>query len=108
MKNIFLEKLYNQSSFTQFAFIVCQVEGYRNILKLSCRALAFTSNKAFLKKQKEVWNYSPCLIFIMVFEEKYFSPYIPLSDQISLSGCLYFVRYWAICVVLTRLRRHKF
>ena len=27
--------------------IVCQVEGYQNILKLSCRPLAFTSYKAF-------------------------------------------------------------
>ena len=33
-------------------FIVCQVEGYRNILKLRCRPLAFTSYKAFLKIKK--------------------------------------------------------
>ena len=26
-----------------FVFIVCQVEGYRNVLKLSCRPFAFTS-----------------------------------------------------------------
>ena len=25
--------------------------------------------------------------------------YIPLTDQISLSDCLYFLRYWAICVL---------
>ena len=31
-------------SFIQFVFIVCQVEeGHRNILKLSCRPLAFTT-----------------------------------------------------------------
>ena len=30
-------------SFTQFVFIVCQVEGYRSILKLTCKSLAFTS-----------------------------------------------------------------
>ena len=30
---------------------------------------------------------------------KYFSCYILLTDQISLSGCIYFVRYYAICVV---------
>ena len=47
-----------------------QVESYQNILKLSCRPLAFTSRKAF-KRQKQVWNYSPCLIFWMTFEEKY-------------------------------------
>ena len=31
------------SSLIEFAFIVCQVEGYPNILKLSCRPIAFTS-----------------------------------------------------------------
>ena len=35
----------------------------------------------------------------MMFEEKYSSCHILLPDQISLSGCLYFVRYWAICVL---------
>ena len=30
-----------------FVFIVCQVEGYQNILKLSCRPVAFTSFEAF-------------------------------------------------------------
>ena len=33
------------------ALIACQVEGYRDILKLSCRPLAITSYKA-LKKPK--------------------------------------------------------
>ena len=30
--------------------------------------------------------------FLMIFEEKYFSYYILLTDQLSFSGCLYFVR----------------
>ena len=33
-------------------FIVCQVHGYQDILKLSCRPLAFTPYKAFLKNKK--------------------------------------------------------
>ena len=37
-------------------------------------------------------------IFRIIFEEKYFSCFILLIDQISLSGCLSFVRYWAICL----------
>ena len=49
--------------------------------------------QSFLKKQKEVQNQSPCLIFCMIFEEKYFSCYILLPDQILMSGCFYFVRY---------------
>ena len=90
MKNIFLEKsftkvvekllphpfLKNQiehisesisKSLMQFVYIVFQVEGYQNILKLNCRPLAFTSYKASLPA-------SFC--------------YILLIDHISLSGCL--------------------
>ena len=75
MRHVFLEKSYTkcgretilglfskksklsissdqQWSFIQFVFIVCQVEGYPNILKLSCTLLAFTSFKAFLKTQE--------------------------------------------------------
>ena len=35
----------------------------------------------------------------MIFEEKYFSHYIPLTDQISLSDCQYILRYREICVL---------
>ena len=35
----------------------------------------------------------------MIFEEKYFSRYILLTDWVSLPGCLYFLRYWAMCIV---------
>ena len=34
-------------SFTLSFYIVCQVEGYRNMLTLSCRTLAFPSYNAF-------------------------------------------------------------
>ena len=40
-------------TFIQFVFIICQVEGYRSILKLSCsRSLYFSSHKHFLKNKK--------------------------------------------------------
>ena len=56
MRNIFLEKSYTkcggETSPRSFSEKVWQVEGYRNILKLSCRPLAFTSYKAFLKNKK--------------------------------------------------------
>ena len=68
MRNIFLEKSYTK----------CGGE---------------TIPRSFFEKQKEVWNFSPCLIFCMIFEAKYFSCYILLPDQISLSGCPHFVRY---------------
>ena len=37
----------NSLKYIQFVFIVCQVESYRNILKLSCRPLALTPHKTF-------------------------------------------------------------
>ena len=39
-------------TFMKFIFKVCQVEGYRIILKLSCRLFAFTSHKVFLEKKE--------------------------------------------------------
>ena len=57
MRRIFLEILYTKwdgeilfpDPFLEkpFFIFVCQVEGYRNILKLSCRPFAFTLCKAF-------------------------------------------------------------
>ena len=35
----------------------------------------------------------------MIFEKKCFTHFILLNDQISLSGYLYFVKYWAIYVL---------
>ena len=70
-------------------------------LKLRCRPLAFTSFKAFLKKQKQAKNYSPCLIFSKIFKEKYISSYILVTHRISLSGCHFFLEVLGnICVVI--------
>ena len=50
------------NSLKLFVFILWQVEGYGNILKLSCRSLAFTSYyKAFLKNQKRSGTSLPAL-----------------------------------------------
>ena len=37
--------------------------------------------------------------FVYDFSRKCFSSYILLSDQVSLSDCLYSLRYWAKCVL---------
>ena len=74
----------------QFVFIECQVVDYRNILKLSCRPLTLTSNKAFKNNKQGPETSLPSLFsFLLSF----------FIDQISLFGCLYFLRYWAICVL---------
>ena len=89
----FSEKLKLKISLNQqskglilFFFIVCQVEGYENILKLSCRPLAFTSQQTFLKNKKRSCISLPCLFFRIIFKEKYFSYYILLIDQVEILG----------------------
>ena len=48
---------------------------------------------------KRVWDQLLQQIFCMIFQERYFSCYVLLTDEILLLGCLYFLRYWAICVL---------
>ena len=55
--------------------------------------------KAILKSSYRVLQESICLISCIIVEEKDLSGYILLTDKISLFGWLYFVRYWAICVL---------
>ena len=53
-------------------------------------------NFDFLDKDLEiVLQHNLC----MIFQEKYSSCYILLTDQISLPGRFYFLRYWAICAL---------
>ena len=52
-------------------------------------------NFDFLEKRLGIVSAS---LIVYDFPEKYFACYILLTDQISLSDCFYFLRYWAICV----------
>ena len=49
--------------------------------------------------QKRNWDQFLHHIFCMIFQEKCFSCYVLLTDQISLFDCLYLSRYWPICVL---------
>ena len=71
----------------QFVFIVCQVEDYQNILKLSCKPIAFSSYKAFLKR-KEIGTSLLITFSALIYEEKYFRQII--AYQILLSGSCVF------------------
>ena len=92
-RNIFLEKSYTKSdretipdpslknqriehisgsiawSFIQFVFIVYKVGDHRNIMKLSCKPLAFTSYKDFLKNKKQPGT-SLAASFLVLFLKK--------------------------------------
>ena len=121
MRNIFLEKPYtkrvgetiprlfpklsklsisldNCLKFYTVCFYCMPRWGLSKLLKLGCRPLAFTSYNAFLKNKKEFGTSFPAS-FSAWFWRKHFSCYILLTDQISFSGCLYFVRYCAICIL---------
>ena len=37
------------------------------------------------------------LYFVKGFSKKFFSSYVPLTDQILSADCPYVLRYWAIC-----------
>ena len=37
--------------------------------------------------------------FCMILQEINFSCYILLTNQISLPNCLYYLRYWSVCVL---------
>ena len=88
-----------QSEMFYNLLLLCIQEEDYHILKLSSWPFSLILYKVFLKNQKEAETSLAGLFFCTIFEEKCFSPYILLSDQISLSDCLYFLRYWAICVL---------
>ena len=79
-----------------------QVEGYQSILKLRCWPLTFTSSKAFRNKKSPGTSVAasfspPFALPAMIFDEKYFSCYVLLTDQFH---CLIvFLRYCAICIL---------
>ena len=48
---------------------------------------------------KGSWTNLSTTFCVSFFHEEYFSCYVFLTDQTSLSGCLYFLRYWAnMCI----------
>ena len=61
--------------------------------------IAFNSHKVFLKKKKRSGTSFPVTFPACLFKETHFSCYILLTNQISFSDCLCFVRYWIISVL---------
>lgn len=73
-----------------------QVEVYQNILQLKSWSLTFTH----FQKTKRGQGLVSVPHFLYGFWEKYLSSYILLTDQISSSGCLFFLRHWIMCFVI--------
>ena len=64
------------------------------MLTINFRPLAFILNKPFSKKSLQIVS------LLHFLNDKYFSRYILLTDHGSLPDYLYFLRYWAICMLL--------
>ena len=98
-------------SISQFVFVLSQVEDYWNILKLNWRQHAFTTYEAFLKNKKSSGISLFASYLLHDFWRKIFL-FWWRPDQISLFGCLYFIRYlatfWFCNCLLTNLWSHKF
>ena len=77
-------------SFIQLVIMVCQVEDYQNILKLSCRPLAFTTFKAFFEKRSGT---SPSVSFSAWFLKKNISV---ISHYLTKFHCLFAFTLWDI------------
>ena len=89
--------LDQQSEVSDSLFLLyVQVEDYQNILKPKCWPLAFTSYKVFFTIKKRSGTSLPAS-FSAGFLKK--NIHILLTDQISLSGCFYFLRYLTICLL---------
>ena len=89
----------NSLKFYIVCFCCMESRGLSKCIEIKMQTPCFHLILSFFEEWKDVWSQSPCLIFCIIFEEKYLSCYILFIDQIWLSSCLYFVRYWAICVL---------
>ena len=122
MRNIFLKKLCRKwgsktSSRPLFIFKNCLIWGQSKwsatLFQYISIALNLGNNKNKLYKTLGYWsrdtlnfNFSEISLglvspphFVYDFSQKCFSCYILLTDEISLSDCVYFSRYWEICVL---------
>ena len=72
-------------------YIVCQVEDYQNILKLSCRPLAFNSHKGFLTNKKRSGTSLPAS-FSAWFSKKII--YLVLFYYLTKFHCLVAFTLW--------------
>ena len=72
---------------------------------LCCNFFRVTFSGMMISKIAQFWSFRKDLgigsppYFEYVLSRKCYSCYIPLPDPISLSDCLSYLRYWAICVL---------
>ena len=89
------------SSYLQLSFNIFRQLLTWHTIKSNCIKLQTIDPEISLSLifQKRVWEQYFHHILCMIFEEKFFSFHLLITDQISLSDCLYFLRYRVICAL---------
>ena len=84
----------------QLNFTIFRQPSNKHTIETNCLKLYTVDPEicSILIFQIRVWEQFLQLILCMIFQQKCSSCYILISDQISLPGCLYFLRYWVISV----------
>ena len=99
---VFKKTLYDiKASSLQFIFNTFGQPPTCHSIKTNCIKLETIDPEIWpiLIFQKRAWEQFLPHILHIIFQEKCFSCYIPFTGKILLSDQLYFLRYWAICVL---------
>ena len=82
-------------------FSIFQQSSTRHMIKANCIKLQTIDPEisSILVFQKRGWEQFPHHILCMIFQQRCFSCYILITDQILLPDCLYILRYRAICIL---------
>ena len=100
---LFKKALYDvKTSGLQLSFNIFRQPSSWHITLMNCAKIQSIDPKicSILIFQKRAWDQFLHHILGVIFQEKSFSYYILLTDQVSPSDCLYFLRYRATCVLL--------
>ena len=85
----------------QLTFNIFRQRSTWNTIKKNCVKLQtmYPETCSILIFQKRIWEQFLHHILCMNFQEKCFSCYVLFTDQISSPDCIYFFKYWAVCIL---------
>ena len=100
---LFFEKSLSEvkANDLELNFSIFQQSSTRHMIKANCIKLQTIDPEisSILVFQKRGWEQFPHHILCMIFQQRCFSCYILITDQILLPDCLYILRYRAICIL---------
>ena len=86
----------NSVKFYTVCFCCMPSWGLSKFIETKLQITCFYLILRLFKKTKRGLELVPLPHFLHDFKDKYLSCYIILTDQISLSDCFYFVKYWTV------------